>query len=124
PLLVQAHVSQTVNRRTILVAKTKLVTEEGAVFPQLGEEPIAVRTGVVEFPRRMGLDLLARGVAEHARESLVAIEDLPVERGAEYPRHVAFEQQAVAVFRGSQFFQGSVPLSPYLRLAQLPFDRG
>ena len=122
--LFQAHVGQHVNRRAILVAKAELMTEERALLLQLGEESLAVRSGVVELPRRIGLDLLARGVAEHARESFVAIQDLSLERGAEYPRHVAFKQQAVAVFRGGQFFHGSAPLPPYLRLAQLPFDRG
>src|SRR5262249_19756351 len=84
------------DRAAVLAPEADLVVRQVLPLEQLGDRGLAVLALQVHVPGGLLEHLLARGVAEDAREGLVAVEDPAVERGAVHAREVALEEGAVA----------------------------
>src|SRR5437764_9635809 len=65
---------------------------------------------LVEIPRRLLHELLAREVAKDPGHGLVAIEDAPIDRGAINPGQISLEEQAMPLLASAQGCLGAMTL--------------
>src|SRR5208282_935734 len=99
----QAHILENPHGGLIFMADTDLKIGQSLLVEETGFDNLRFRRIIkgMELPALQ--NLLPRVISEYARVSIIAVENAPAEEHApKDPGEVAFEQQAVALFRLTQ----------------------
>src|SRR5450830_882946 len=106
----QTHVLEDPDRASVLPAAAELEVDDRPGLPDFGDELRSYSRVRIQLPGVAGADIVARLVAENADESVVAVQQLSVDRRAIHAGEVPFEELPVALLGGAQSFDGSLVL--------------